>query len=118
MVSGFWGEFKFDVGFLCFILLFQKLLVIYLFGYSGVLELIGVMYYQSIIWLGMQGIVVGKDVMGGVVWFDYQWGGMFVGMQVCWDWLSVYMDGGEDLMFYWVLLLDGKVVQIFGIIID
>ena len=117
-VSGPRGEFKLNAGPLRLTLLPQKPPVIHPPGYSGVPELTGAMYYQSITRLGMGGTVAGKDVTGGVAWLDHQWGGMSAGTQARWDWLSAHMDGGEDLMLYRVLLPGGKVVQTFGTITD
>lgn len=95
----------------------QKPPVIHPPGYSGVPEITGGMYYQSITRLNMTGSI-GQRPVKGVVWLDHQWGNMSVGKKALWDWMSIHMDNGEDLMIYRVLTAKGKQVQLLGSIVD
>ncbi|WP_291426279.1 lipocalin-like domain-containing protein [Deinococcus sp.] len=95
----------------------QKPPVIHPPGYSGVPNVTGAMYYQSVTRLHLTGTVAGRPVQGQA-WLDHQWGGMAPGRGARWDWMSVQLSGGEDLMLYRVLSAEGQVVQTFGSVVD
>lgn len=108
-------EFKLNAGPLALNFVPQKPPVIHPPGYSGVPEVTGAMYYQSITRLTMSGTIIGQPVQG-VAWLDHQWGGMLAGQKARWDWMSVHLSGGEDLMLYRVMTMEGQSVQTFGTI--
>lgn len=85
-------------------------------GYSGTPET-GLLYYQGITRLSLQGKINGQDVKG-LAWMDHQWGNQRAGQASLWDWMSIQMNGGEDLMLYRVKTPAGKVVQTIGSIVD
>lgn len=95
----------------------QKPPVIHPPGYSGVPETTGAMYYQSITRLALTGNINHQPV-AGTAWLDHQWGNMAAGRKASWDWISLHLADGEDLMLYRVRTPDGKIVQTFGSIVD
>lgn len=110
-------DFKLNAGPLVLNFVPQKPPVIHPPGYSGLPDVTGAMYYQSITRLGLSGTIGGQTVQG-VAWLDHQWGGMQAGKQARWDWMSVHLTGGDDLMLYRVTTLDGREVQTFGSIVN
>lgn len=86
-------------------------------GYSGVPEVTGAMYYQSITQLALSGSIGGQAVKG-MAWLDHQWGGMNIGRKGVWDWMSIHLQSGDDLMLYRVRTLDGQAIQTFGTVVD
>ncbi len=75
-------------------------------GWSGNTET-GRMYYYSATRLKVTGTLNG-DAVSGIVWFDHQWGGG-IGAQAGdgsasfnpnWDWMSLQLEDGRDMMIY------------------
>jgi predicted secreted hydrolase len=75
-------------------------------GWSGNTET-GRMYYYSATRLKVTGTLNGEAVTG-IVWFDHQWGGG-IGAQAGdgsasfnpnWDWMSLQLEDGRDMMIY------------------
>ncbi|MBZ9751598.1 carotenoid 1,2-hydratase [Deinococcus sp. HMF7604] len=85
-------------------------------GYSGGPE-VGALYYQSVTWLALSGTVNGRPVQGQA-WLDHQWGNQIPGQTALWDWFSVHLEGGDDLMVYRVRRPDGEVAQLIGSVVD
>lgn len=85
-------------------------------GFSGSPET-GLLYYQGITRLALAGQVNGRDVQG-LAWLDHQWGNQTAGQGAVWDWMSIQLSGGEDLMVYRVKTPAGQVVQTIGSIVD
>ncbi|GAA5514381.1 hypothetical protein Dcar01_03136 [Deinococcus carri] len=85
-------------------------------GYSGSAET-GLLYYQGVTRLALSGQVAGRSVQGQA-WLDHQWGNQIPGRAALWDWFSVQLRGGDDLMVYRVRTPDGRVVQTVGSIVD
>ncbi|WP_230288714.1 lipocalin-like domain-containing protein [Deinococcus sp. 14RED07] len=81
-------------------------------GFSGSADT-GVLFYQGITRLTLTGSVNGRAVQGEA-WLDHQWGNQIPGQTALWDWFSVQLDGGRDLMVYRVRRLDGTVAQLIG----
>lgn len=85
-------------------------------GFSGSADT-GVLFYQGITRLTLTGSVNGRAVQGGA-WLDHQWGNQIPGQTALWDWFSVQLDGGRDLMVYRVRRLDGTVAQLIGSVVE
>jgi predicted secreted hydrolase len=88
-------------------------------GWSGNLET-GRMYYYSATRLKVTGTLNGEAV-GGIVWFDHQWGGG-IGAQAGdgsasfapnWDWMSLQLEDGRDIMIYSVKNAKGEIADRF-----
>jgi predicted secreted hydrolase len=56
---------------------------------------------------------VTKQVTGGSIWFDKQWGN-FLPLAGGWDWFSTQLDDGSELMFYNLRDKNNNLIQIFG----
>ncbi len=88
-------------------------------GWSGNLET-GRMYYYSATRLKVTGTLNGETVTG-LVWFDHQWGGGIGGnagdgsssFNPSWDWMSLQLDDGRDMMIYQVKNAKGEVADKF-----
>ena len=85
-------------------------------GFSGSADT-GVLFYQGITRLTLTGSVNGRAVQGEA-WLDHQWGNQIPGQTALWDWFSVQLDGGRDLMVYRVRRLDGTVAQLSGSVVE
>ncbi|OOV15177.1 lipocalin family protein [Deinococcus sp. LM3] len=85
-------------------------------GFSGSADT-GVLFYQGITRLTLTGSVNGRAVQGEA-WLDHQWGNQIPGQTALWDWFSVQLDGGRDLMVYRVRRLDGTVAQLIGSVVE
>ncbi|MFW8626363.1 lipocalin family protein [Deinococcus sp. ME38] len=85
-------------------------------GYSGSADT-GVLFYQGITRLDLTGTVNGRAVQGQA-WLDHQWGNQIPGQTALWDWFSVHLDGGRDLMVYRVRRPDGSVAQLIGSVVE
>ncbi|GGL05862.1 lipocalin family protein [Deinococcus radiotolerans] len=85
-------------------------------GYSGSAET-GVLFYQGITRLDLSGTVNGRAVRGQA-WLDHQWGNQIPGRSALWDWFSVHLGDGRDLMVYRVRRPDGGVAQLIGSVVD
>lgn len=75
-----------------------------LHGEEGIilLEQAGSSYYYSRTRMAISGTVkIGKKIeaVKGIAWFDHQWGD-FTTNQLSWDWFSLQLDSGEDVMLY------------------
>ena len=85
-------------------------------GFSGSADT-GVLFYQGITRLDLTGTVNGRAVRGQA-WLDHQWGNQIPGRSALWDWFSVHLDGGRDLMVYRVRRPDGRVAQLIGSVVE
>ncbi|GAA0519096.1 lipocalin family protein [Deinococcus depolymerans] len=85
-------------------------------GYSGSADT-GVLFYQGITRLALSGSVNGRAVQGQA-WLDHQWGNQIPGQTALWDWFSVQLEDGRDLMVYRVRRLDGTVAQLIGSVVE
>ncbi len=92
-------------------------------GWSGNLET-GRMYYYSATRLEISGTYNGEPV-GGIAWLDHQWGGG-VGSDAGdgsasfaprWDWMSMNLEDGRDIMIYRVRNEKGGVSDKFASIV-
>lgn len=75
-----------------------------LHGNEGIilLDQAGSSYYYSRTRMAISGTVkIGKraEAVKGMAWFDHQWGD-FTTNQLSWDWFSLQLDNGEDVMIY------------------
>jgi predicted secreted hydrolase len=82
-------------------------------GYSQKGEAIGnASAYLSWTRLAVDGelsLAEGRRAVGGVSWFDHEWGTSQLGDGVVgWDWFSLRLDDGRDLMLYRLRLPDGS----------
>lgn len=73
-------------------------------GEDGIISLgiAGASYYYSRPRMKITGTlkVAGvEESVTGVAWFDHQWGD-FVSVKLAWDWFSLQLDNGVDLMVY------------------
>jgi predicted secreted hydrolase len=81
-------------------------------------ELAGSSYYYTRPRMDIRGsIKVGDRVerVGGVAWFDHQWGNFEVN-QLGWDWFALQLDDGADIMLYQLFDADGLQVLHSGTI--
>lgn len=85
-------------------------------GFSGSADT-GVLFYQGITRLDLTGTVNGRAVRGQA-WLDHQWGSQIPGRSALWDWFSVHLAGGRDLMVYRVRRPDGSVAQLIGSVVE
>ncbi len=69
-------------------------------------------YYYSIPRLAAEGQVViegGKHAVAGMAWLDREWSTSALGEeQAGWDWFSLQLDDGSDLMYYQLRRKDGS----------
>ncbi|MEQ1531112.1 MAG: lipocalin-like domain-containing protein [Methylococcales bacterium] len=73
-------------------------------GDNGLLHMgaAGSSYYYSRTRMSVSGTVKLSDsseTVDGMVWFDHQWG-EFLTTQLTWDWFSLQLDDGADVMLY------------------
>ena len=73
-------------------------------GNNGIIpmSLSGESYYYSRTRMTATGSVkIGKksETVKGIVWFDHQWGDFLTG-KLAWDWFSLQLDDGSDIMIY------------------
>ncbi len=85
-------------------------------GWSGNLTT-GRMYYYSATRLEVSGTFNDEPVTG-IVWLDHQWGGGDVGdgsasITPRWDWMSLNLEDGRDLMIYRVRDSKGEIADQF-----
>ncbi len=87
-------------------------------GWSGNLET-GRMYYYSATRLEISGTYNGEKV-GGIAWLDHQWGGSDIGTDGSasfaprWDWMSMNLEDGRDIMIYRVRNAKGGISDKFA----
>jgi predicted secreted hydrolase len=64
----------------------------------------------SIEWLGADGLVARTERVAGESWFDHEWASSQLGpQQVGWDWFSLQLADGTELMLYQLRNKDGTV---------
>ncbi len=87
-------------------------------GWSGSKET-GRMYYYSATRLEISGTLDGENVKG-VAWLDHQWGGgvgttgdSSASFTPRWDWFSLQLNDGRDLMVYQIRNAAGQVMDAF-----
>lgn len=85
-------------------------------GYSGTPK-VGMTYCRSITRLGIQGTIEDRPVQG-VAWLDHQWGTQMPAFSAAWDWFSLHLAGGDDLMVYRIRDPRNNVVQLIGTVTD
>jgi predicted secreted hydrolase len=73
-------------------------------GKNGIIpmDIGGSSYYYSRTRMAISGSVkIGKkaETVKGIAWFDHQWGD-FSTSQLSWDWFSLQLDDGADIMIY------------------
>ncbi len=73
-------------------------------GLDGIISLAsaGESYYYSRTRMGISGTITTNGItekVTGISWFDHQWGDFLVG-QLSWDWFSLQLDDGKDVMIY------------------
>lgn len=92
-------------------------------GWSGNLET-GRMYYYSATRLEISGTYNGESV-GGIAWLDHQWGGGVgsdggdgsASFAPRWDWMSMNLEDGRDIMIYRVRNEKGGISDRFASIV-
>lgn len=89
-------------------------------GWSGTTET-GRMYYYSATRLEISGTYNGENV-GGIAWLDHQWGGSEFGdgsasTSPRWDWMSMNLEDGRDVMVYRVYNQKGQTADQFASIV-
>jgi predicted secreted hydrolase len=91
-------------------------------GWSGTPE-IGRMYYYSATRLSVEGTLNGSSV-SGIAWLDHQWGGNDLGglrdgvFLPHWDWFSLQLEDGRDIMAYRIRNPEGQVLEVGASITD
>lgn len=84
-------------------------------GWSGSVET-GRMYYYSATRLRVAG-TLGGEAVTGIAWIDHQWGGGdgdgSASTTPRWDWFSLQLEDGRDLMVYRVKNAKGQVADAF-----
>lgn len=85
-------------------------------GYSGTGGT-GRMYYQSYTRVEALGRIQGQEARGEA-WLDHQWGEQLSGLAATWDWISLHLSDGSELMVYQVKDAKGEVVQVLGSRVD
>ncbi|GAA6751870.1 lipocalin family protein [Thermus scotoductus] len=85
-------------------------------GYSGTEET-GRLYYQSYTRVEAWGQIRGEEARGEA-WMDHQWGEQLSGVGTTWDWISLHLSDGSELMAYQVKNRQGQVVQVLGSRVD
>jgi predicted secreted hydrolase len=90
-------------------------------GWSGTKET-GRMYYTSATRLEISGTYNGEPV-GGIAWLDHQWGGSDFGdgsasFSPRWDWMSMNLEDGRDVMVYRVRNEKGGIADQFASIVN
>ena len=66
------------------------------------MSLLGSSYYYSRTRMAIAGsVTIGKvtETVKGIAWFDHQWGDFLTG-KLAWDWFSLQLDDGADIMIY------------------
>lgn len=86
-------------------------------GKEGIISLgmAGTSYYYSRTRMNVTGVLeIGgkKERIKGVSWFDHQWGD-FLPIKLSWDWFSLQLDNGIDLMLYQMRDKAGKPANYF-----
>jgi predicted secreted hydrolase len=86
-------------------------------GWSGNRET-GRMYYYSATRLEATG-TMNDEPVSGTVWLDHQWGGGDIGdgsasVTPRWDWMSLNLEDGRDVMIYRVRTSDGRTADQFA----
>jgi predicted secreted hydrolase len=93
-----------------------------LHGQGGVIDFgaVGWSYYYSQTRLAVEGRVtlagVERDVTG-LAWFDHQWGDFLVTGQGGWDWFSLQLEDGRELMATALRDADGDVSTTYGTLV-
>lgn len=88
-------------------------------GWSGTPET-GRMYYTSATRLRATG-TLGGETVEGIAWLDHQWGGEAGGSASVtprWDWFSLQLDDGRDLMVYRLRDAAGRPLSPFVSVVD
>ena len=94
-----------------------------LHGEEGVIDFgaVGWSYYYSHTRLAVEGQVVIDGVERGVTgqaWYDHQWGDFLVTSQGGWDWFSLQLNDGRELMATVLRDADGGVSTTYGPLVD
>lgn len=92
-------------------------------GYSRKSDVPGsASYYYSYPRLAAAGeLAIGdrRIAASGAAWMDHEWGSsVLAGDQTGWDWFSVQLDDGHELMFFHIRGADGRPVSARGSLID
>ena len=93
-------------------------------GGDGVVEMSaqgGTSYYYSYTRLAAEGTLTGPEGtfdVTGLAWMDHQWGPFDINAFQGWDWWSVQLDDGWELMLFLFRDWDGVVVHREGTLID
>ncbi len=80
----------------------------------------GKSYYYSYPRIETRGTVTdhGKEVqVDGVSWMDHQWGDFSIA-EIGWDWFSLQLDDGVEIMYYVIRDRGGAVTNRFGTLVD
>lgn len=94
-----------------------------LHGGSGYLSLgeLGGSYYYSRTRMELRGMftVSGQQVeVSGEAWMDHQWGNFIPVGEGGWDWFSLQLNDGSDVMVYFIRDSSQNVVASYGTVID
>ena len=123
-MSGSGGDFRLSAatGELGFELELEAVKPAALHGGDGFVEYgdAGGSYYYSYPRIMTAGTVLDRGVekrVNGTSWMDHQWGDAVLG-EVEWDWFSLQLDDGTEVMYYQLRDLDGETLQEFGSAID
>jgi predicted secreted hydrolase len=86
-------------------------------GYISYAEA-GGSYYYSRTRLAVTGSLTGADgestPVAGIAWMDHQWGNFIITGSVGWDWYSVQLDDGTELMLYVLRSTTGETTGVYG----
>lgn len=93
-----------------------------LYGKDGIisLDIAGSSYYYSRTRMAISGTIMIDGVtekVTGHSWFDHQWGDFSVGL-LSWDWFSLMLNNGMDLMIYQLRDKTKKPILYFGSIMQ
>jgi len=93
-----------------------------LHGDGGIVDFVvaGSSAYYSYPRLGLSGTVSDQGVtkpVAGLAWMDHQWGDLQTQM-IGWDWFSLQLDDGTDVMLSVVRDREGQVVLRYGTVVD
>jgi predicted secreted hydrolase len=70
-------------------------------------------YYYSRTRLGVTGSIDSTPV-SGIAWMDHQWGNFVVTAAGGWDWYSLQLDDGTELMLYVLRSATGETTGVYG----
>ena len=89
-------------------------------GYLSLGELGDSYYYSRTRMDGQRHARIGDRrtrACAGQAWMDHQWGNFIPAGEGGWDWFSVQLDDGSDLMVYVIRDGDGVVSSVFGTVV-